>query len=128
MSPRKRSGTLEDLEVWHRALDLMVECHLIARNLPPREKRKLGQRLERASSSVPGKIAEGHGRSRPGEFLRFIDTARNSLGETQEHLVAVVRLGYVTEAETAAATALAESIAKLLHRLRQRIIRGQDRE
>lgn len=106
----------------------MVECHSIARRLPPRERRNIRDQIERSSSSISRNIAEGHGRSRPREFLRYIDIACGELRETQTSLIAVVRLGYVTEAEANTATVLVESLAKMLHALRKSIIRRHNLE
>src|SRR3954470_275661 len=45
------------------------------------------------SSSAPRNIAEGLGRFLPGDFAKFVRTARGSLVETQDHLDAALERG-----------------------------------
>ena len=68
-----RGDTLEKLRVWQRALDLMVECHLVSGRLPLSGRGALRDQLERSSSAIAANIAEGHGRARPREFLHSLD-------------------------------------------------------
>jgi four helix bundle protein len=52
-----------------------------------------------AGSSVTRNIVEGFERYLPGDFLRFLDFSRSSLGETREYLQDGLRLGYIDLAE-----------------------------
>src|SRR3954470_18555391 len=53
------------------------------------------------SSSAPRNIAEGLGRFLPGDFAKFVRTARGSLVETQDHLDAALERGYVRDEQHA---------------------------
>jgi len=59
-----------------------------------RDWKYVGQ-IRDSSSSGPSNIAEGFGRFRPREFGRFLDIARASLLETQNHLKDGLARGYL---------------------------------
>ncbi|MDP6775384.1 MAG: four helix bundle protein [Candidatus Latescibacteria bacterium] len=84
-----------DLEVWQRAMDLVVDCYGIAKDFPPSEVYGLKAQLQRTAVSVPANIAEGHGRSRTGDYLRLLSIAHGSLMELETHIQISQRLGYV---------------------------------
>jgi hypothetical protein len=48
-----------DLEVWQRAMDLVVSCYDVTRQFPKSEIYGLSSQLQRAAVSIPAKIAEG---------------------------------------------------------------------
>ena len=50
----------EKLWIWQKSHKLMLEMHEIVKKLPLTERFKLANQIERASSSVPDNIAEGH--------------------------------------------------------------------
>ena len=81
--------SFEDLLAWQKAHELMLFVHdKVVPILPPFEKRNLADQLRRASKSIPANIAEGHGRFYFRETVRFCYTARGSLSETENHLIA----------------------------------------
>ena len=89
--------TFLDLDVWQRAMDLMVDCYSLTRRLPRDERFGMSSQLQRASLSVPSNIAEGNGRRTIGEYLNHLSQAQGSLNEVQTILIATTRVGYVTE-------------------------------
>ena len=64
-----------DLEVWQKALDLVVECYRLSRTFPKAELYGLSSQLQRATVSIPANIAEGHGRSHTREYLKHLSIA-----------------------------------------------------
>ena len=50
----------ETLRIWQEAHRLMIEVHNIARTFPRNEQFRLGNQIERSSSSVAANIAEGY--------------------------------------------------------------------
>lgn len=123
-----RGDALENLRVWKRALDLMVDCYDLTERLPRRESRRLIDQLERSSSAISANIAEGHGRARPKEFLRSLDIARGELREVQTHLESIARLRYLPDADLESARKAAEDVAKMISGLRNRIMRRHNLE
>jgi len=51
-----------DLQVWQKAMDLVVESCGIVTHLPKNELYGLATQIQRAAVSIPANIAEGHGR------------------------------------------------------------------
>lgn len=88
----------EDLECYKLALDVMVNAHFFANTLPPEEKYDLASQLRRASKSISANIAEGYGRHRYLDSLKFYSNARGSLNETLPHFIAARVLEYIDQA------------------------------
>ncbi len=88
-----------DLKVWQKAMDLVVESYRVARTFPVRETYGLRSQIERASTSIPANIAEGHGRDHLGDYLHHLSVANGSLMELETHLIIANRLHYLTSEE-----------------------------
>ncbi|HEX5733836.1 MAG TPA: four helix bundle protein [Blastocatellia bacterium] len=84
-----------DLEVWQKAMDLVVDCYNIASQFPKTEAYGLTSQLQRPAVSVPANIAEGRGRSHTKEFLNHLSMAYGSLMEVETHLLIASRLCYI---------------------------------
>ena len=59
----------------------------------------LRDQIRRSSVSIMANIAEGFGRGRKPEFIRFLRISHASALETQSHLYIALDLGYLTPAE-----------------------------
>lgn len=66
---------------------------------------------------MPANIAEGNGRQRIGDYLRFLSIANGSLMELETHLELVVRLRLLAPAEVAPARKLCGEVSRLLRGL-----------
>ena len=84
-----------ELEVWQKAMDLVVECYRIAELFPKTELYGLASQIQRAAVSIPANIAEGQGRSHTKEFLNHLSIAYGSLMEVETHLHIAARLEYL---------------------------------
>jgi len=84
-----------DLEVWQKAMDLVVECYKITEQFPKDEIYGLIIQLRRAAVSIPANIAEGRGRLHTGEFVQHLSIAYGSLAELETHLQIAQRLNYI---------------------------------
>ena len=111
----------QDLIVWQKAMNLVKETYLRARELPSDERFGLISQMRRAAVSVPSNIAEGHGRRTKGEFLQFLGVARGSLRELQTYVLLCHNLGFVQEVSDW--NAHCEEVARLLHGLEQSLKR-----
>jgi four helix bundle protein len=78
-----RAKSFEDLEVFQRAYRLSLEIHHVSLRLPKIEQRALGDRVRRASKSIPVNLAEGFGKQSDSvaEFRRFLRIAMGSADE-----------------------------------------------
>lgn len=88
-------NSYRDLEVWQKAMDLVVACYDIAKKFPADERYGLTSQLQRAVVSVPANIAEGHGRDHTKEFLNHLSIAYGSLMEVETHVQIAHRLEYI---------------------------------
>jgi four helix bundle protein len=87
----------EDLECYKLALDVVVNAHEMARNLPREEKYDLAVQIRRSSKSVTANIAEGYGRYHFLDSLRYYSIARGELNETLSHFINAHALNYIKQ-------------------------------
>jgi len=78
-------------------MELVVTVYRTTAEFPREERYSLVDQLRRASISVPSNIAEGHGRSRTGDYLRHLSIAVGSLHELETQLQIAKRLGYISD-------------------------------
>jgi four helix bundle protein len=102
-------------------MDLAETIYLLAAALPGSERFGLAEQLRRASVSVPANIAEGYGRYRPGEYIRFLEIANGSLKELETHMILAQRLNFLSVEQTGPALARAEEVGRMLTMLRRRL-------
>ena len=77
----------EDLVCWQLARELKCEVLAFTAIAPASRDFDYCDQIRASSASAPSNIAEGFGRFRPREFARFLEIARSSLMETQDHLI-----------------------------------------
>lgn len=83
------------LNIWKKSMDLTVEIYRLTKTFPKEELFALSSQMQRAASSIPSNIAEGHGRFSPKDFLRFIKIAHGSANELETQLELAYRLAYI---------------------------------
>jgi four helix bundle protein len=108
-----------DLRVWNGSVNLAVLVYALTRTFPDREAFGLTSQLRRAAVSVASNIAEGHARSGPRDYLRFLWIARGSLAEVDTQLLIAARLGYVSKSDIENARVEIENLSRMLKRLQQ---------
>jgi four helix bundle protein len=106
-----------ELEVWQKAMDLVVDCYNIANQFPKSEAYGLTSQLQRAAVSVPANIAEGQGRSHTKEFLNHLSMSYGSLMELETHLQIATRLGYIDDSSLKALLEKSAEIGRMLNGL-----------
>ena len=107
----------KELRVWQKSIDLVELIYTITRCFPREEQYCLTKQIRRAAVSVPSNIAEGQGRSTPGEFRQFLGTARGSLYEVETQMHIAVRLGYVNEKGATETFTMISDLSRMLHGL-----------
>ena len=79
--------TFRDLIAWQKAMELAAQVYKVTAQMPPNEQFGLTAQMRRAAVSVPSNIAEGFGRQKRLELLRFLRMARGSLMELQTQTI-----------------------------------------
>ena len=87
--------SVEKLEIWQEAVEIVTFVYDITKKWPRDEMYGLTSQVRRAAVSIPANLAEGVGRSSPGEMARFAQIALGSLYELDTLLYLGVRLKYV---------------------------------
>ncbi|HUV50266.1 MAG TPA: four helix bundle protein [Anaerolineae bacterium] len=110
-----------DLEVWQKAMDLVVICYKMTKEFPKNEIYGLASQLQRAAVSIPANIAEGRQRQHSKEFLQHLSIACGSLAEVETHIQIAGRLNYINENQIDKMLNKAEEIGRMLNGLRRSI-------
>jgi len=113
----------EDLTVWRKAHELVLEVYRLTASFPKEEKSGLVSQMRRAAVSVPANIAEGFKKTGSRDKANFYNIAQGSLEELRYYLILSTDLGYASD--TAIQQAATAEIGKMLHGL-IRAVRGND--
>ena len=120
--------SFRDLLVWQHSMDLVVRIYRTTSRFPKEERYILVDQLRRAAISVPSNIAEGHGRSRTGDYLRHLSIAVGSLREIETQIQIANRLGYIPDAAQQElldpSAAIGRMLSALIRALRRRLSRN----
>ena len=87
----------QDLIVYQKSMDLVVDVYTITKNFPPEEKFGITSQIRRSAISIPSNIAEGAARQSKREFGRFLYISLGSLAELETQLEIAVRLEFLQE-------------------------------
>ena len=109
---------IQELKIWHKAIDLSVEIYKISAELPHDERFGLVSQIRRASVSIASNIAEGAGRNTNGEFCQFLGIANGSAYELQTQIVIAQKLGLI-KSNTDSLLDSIDEIQKMRYRLKQ---------
>jgi len=111
----------QDLEVWQKAMDLVVLCYETTKNFPKNEAYGLSSQLQRAAVSIPANIAEGRHRSHSKEFLQFLSFAYGSLAELETHVLIAERLGYINGNHKESILDMTAEVGRMINGLKKSI-------
>lgn len=88
----------QDLLAWQLSYELKCEVVAFTATGHASKDFKYRDQIRASSASAPSNISEGFGRFRAGDFARFLEFARGSLMETQNHLIDGRDRGYLDAA------------------------------
>ena len=105
----------EELLVWQKAMDLVVEIYSLTKQLPKDELYGLVSQIRRAAVSIPSNIAEGYSRNSTREYIHFLHIARGSKAEIETQIKICERLGYISNDQTTVAHNIITEVGKMLN-------------
>ena len=86
--------TFEDLIVWKKSHELVLEIYNLTKEFPSEEKFGLVSQMRRAAVSIPANIAEGFKKRGPKDKINFYNMSQGSLSELQYYSRLVKDLGF----------------------------------
>jgi four helix bundle protein len=115
-----------ELTCWQLSNELKLGIYRLSEQPDVKRDFRFCDQIRDAAASAPRNIAEGFGRRSHADFARFLDVARGSLAECQNHLQDAVDRGYLDAAEFTRLNSISERAAAAVARL-QRYLRGPQR-
>src|SRR6266496_4335693 len=115
-----------ELNCWQISNELKLGIYRLSERPEVKRDLRFCDQIRDAAASAPRTIAEGFGRRSHADFARFLDVARGSLAECQNHLQDAVDRGYLDAEEFARLNRISERAAGATARL-QRYLRGPQR-
>lgn len=106
--------TYRELEVWKKAMDMVVAVYNMTAAFPEKERYGLTSQIQRAAVSIPANIAEGYGRVHRGDYLQNLSIARGSLAELETHITITGRLGFVSRETATPIWNMTQEVGKML--------------
>jgi four helix bundle protein len=91
---RQPARKFQDLIVWRKAHEFVVEAYRYVNGFPRSETYGLSIQMKRAAVSIPANIAEGFKRRGKADKARFMNIAAGSLEETRYYLILAADLNY----------------------------------
>ena len=103
--------TFEDLIVWQRAHEFVLNLYKFTENFPKSEIYGLTSQFRRAAVSIAANIAEGFKKTGKADKLRYYNISQGSLEEVRYYLILSRDLGYGNSERL---FSLLEEVSKLL--------------
>lgn len=107
-------------------MDLVDAVYDSTEHFPAAEQFGMCSQLRRAAVSVPGNIAEGHGRKFTNAYLNHLSIAFGSLMEVETLITIALRRKYLRGPAGNDLLARSEEIGKMLSGLRKSLKTGTD--
>jgi four helix bundle protein len=109
----------ENLNLWKKALEFVVDIYRVTEQFPRDEKFGLTSQLRRASVSIVANVAEGRHDDQQREFRQFLAHSQGSPSEVDTELVISHRLAYLKNSDYERLTEELDHIGRMITRLSQ---------
>jgi four helix bundle protein len=91
---RKPARTFQDLIVWQKAHQFVLEAYKYTKRFPKYELYGLTSQFRRASVSIAANIAEGFKKRGKKDTVRYLNISHGSLEECRYYILLAKDLGY----------------------------------
>lgn len=112
------------LRVWRYAHALVLNTIKVARKIKESDFASLRRQIIRAALSISANIAEGREKSSEPEFARFLEIAKGSASELEEHLLTARDLELISTADFHSLNDQIETVRKMMSGLLARLRRS----
>ena len=109
--------TFRDLVAWQKGIRLSLLVYRLTKRFPDEEKFGMVSQMRRSAVSIPANIAEGYGRGRRAEYIRYLEIGRGSLFELQTYLELAREMQWVDGEDLAAVARLADEVDRVVSAL-----------
>jgi four helix bundle protein len=109
--------TFRDLIAWQKGIRLALLVYRLTKRFPDEEKFGMVSQMRRSAVSIPANIAEGYGRGRRAEYVRYLEIGRGSLFEVQTYLELAREMQWVDGEELGTVARLAEEVDRVVSAL-----------
>ena len=113
---------VEDLEVYKRLFQLVLEVHELTMTFPKFELYELGSQLRRSSNSAPANLSEGFGNKHTNIYLEGISRSQGEIRETIHHLRVANAKRYLSNEKLNIFGSQYEECSKMLYGLEQSLL------
>ena len=90
----KKLTTFEDLLVWQKAHELVLNTYTFSKRFPVEETNGLTQQLRKSITTVASHIAEGYKSPNPGRRMQYLSQAQDLLNRYRYFLILSEDLSY----------------------------------
>jgi len=122
MDARAPARTFEDLLVWQKAHQFVLQVYAMTESFPRHEMFGLTSQLRRAAVSIAANIAEGFKKSGKADKVRFFNIAQGSADECRYYLILIRDLKY---ADPTNEFAMLDEVGRMLEAYRTAILRSR---
>ena len=112
MGVRAPARSFQDLDVWRKAHEFVLDAYEFTAGFPRHEVYGLASQMRRAAVSIPANIAEGFRRRGKSDKVRFLNIAEASLEESRYYLILAGDLEY---GDTVKLIERLDGVSRLLH-------------
>ena len=112
MNVRSPARSFQDLIVWQKAHQFVLDIYRFTDKFPQKEIYGLTSQIRRSAVSIPANIAEGFRKRGRADKPRFLNISEGSLEETRYYLILAHDLQYGDSSDLMQKL---EEISKLLH-------------
>ena len=109
---KEKAKSFQDLIVWQKAHEFVLEIYRITKNFPKHEIFGLTAQIHRAAISIPANISEGFIKRSKRDKARYMNIAQGSCEEVRYYLILIADLEYT---ETSFLFKLLDEISKMLN-------------
>ncbi|NGP88446.1 four helix bundle protein [Fodinibius halophilus] len=96
---RRPAKTFQDLIVWQKAHEFVLEVYAQTEDFPKSEMYGLTSQFRRAAVSIAANIAEGFKKREKKDTARYLNISQGSLEECRYYIILSKDLGYIEASE-----------------------------